>query len=530
MRVPSARRFFGALALLTVTVLAGATAATATPPDRLKVCVVALNEPHELDVFRAHLDPDRFEFVDLGAGAAARALGAGDGASASWLLDACTPDATCDMVVYSAEFAGRFFGKRGLSLSLQELEEASCQARCAGLFHRPQEVFLLACNTLATKDEDSRTPDEYLRVLLDHGFDQASAERVVALRYGPLGPSFRESLRRIFAGVPRLYGFSSVAPRGEYTAPMLARYMRATPDYARVLERTAGEAHRNEALLAAFRGTALTQITGLTAAEAGAVDRDRICALYDEGRSDADRLRIAHTLLSRADALSFVPTVEVFLTRHPPASLSTDARHVFADIQELSGTRDTLLQLVRNLNVSALKLELAHFAVLTGWLGQAEFHAIATDGARQLLRQRLTSEVVDIMCEITRHESLRGDFAATDIPQTLYGDAEGLRLLACLAPTDPRVRPSLIAALGSDDPVVREWAAHTLTRLLPLDEATLEHLLPYLRDPSPEVATRVRWLFQAQGAISSDVLRAVRQRDAALGQALDAQGRAPRRL
>ena len=54
------------------------------------------------------------------------------------------------MVVLTAEFAGRFFGSCGRSLSLQEMEEASCKARCDGLFHEPTEVFLLACNTLAT--------------------------------------------------------------------------------------------------------------------------------------------------------------------------------------------------------------------------------------------------------------------------------------------------------------------------------------------------------------------------------------------
>ena len=32
---------------------------------------------------------------------------------------------------------------RASSLSLQEMEEASCQARCTGLFRRPREVFLL---------------------------------------------------------------------------------------------------------------------------------------------------------------------------------------------------------------------------------------------------------------------------------------------------------------------------------------------------------------------------------------------------
>ena len=190
-------------------------ASAPVPPTRLKVCMVSLNEPHEAEVFRQSLDPTRFEFIDVRAAAnAARPPRLGDPADAPWLVNACTTDVRCDVMVYTAEFAGRFFGKLG-SLGLQEMEEASCQARCDGLFRQPAEVFLLACNTLATKSEDRRTPQEYLQVLLDHGFDRSSAERVVELRYGALGPSFRESLRRVFAGVPRIYGFSSVAPRGE---------------------------------------------------------------------------------------------------------------------------------------------------------------------------------------------------------------------------------------------------------------------------------------------------------------------------
>src|SRR4029453_16551367 len=172
-------------------------------PRRLKACVVWLNEPQELEAFRTYLDPRQFEFVDIRAAVSAArppASPGGAGAPGSWLLDACTPETNCDLMIYSGEFAGRFFGKHGVSLSLQEMEEASCQARCAGLFRRPLEGFLLACNTLAPKDEDSRTPEDYLRVLLDHGFDRPEAERVVELRYGPLGQSFRESLRRIFAG------------------------------------------------------------------------------------------------------------------------------------------------------------------------------------------------------------------------------------------------------------------------------------------------------------------------------------------
>jgi len=494
------------------------------PPRRLKACIVSLNEPQEVDAFRTYLDPRQFEIVDIRAAASAtrppESRGSAGAAPASWLLDACRPETTCDLMIYSAEFAGGFFGKNGASLSLQEMEEASCQVRCAGLFRRPLEVFLLACNTLATKDEDSRTPDDYLRVLLDHGFDRPAAERVVEVRYGPLGQSFRESLRRIFAGVPRIYGFSSVAPRGQYTAPMLARYLRGQPDYAGALLRRTGDTQPNKALYDAFKGTSFTQTIGLTAIEATAVDRDDVCALYDETRPVVGRLALARNFLSRPDALTFVPTLEVFVSRHPPESLSPPERAVFAEIQHLDAARTAVLELVRSLNVSALKLELAHFAVLVGWLGQAEFHTLAVDGARQLLRQifyrPLTGEAVDIMCEITKRESLHADFSADDIPPLLYLDADGFRLLACLAPSDPHLPSRMLRGLESADPAVRTWAAYAIAQLLPLDDAVLEGLVSYLDDPSPEIEARMRWVFQAQGTLSP---RITQLRMAAIGPA-----------
>ena len=458
---------------------------------RLQACFVGLNEPDEADVFRSHLDLDRFELVDIPPPARIEGGGA---TPTGWLLDACSARLRCDLVVVSGEFAGGFFGKGG-SLSLQAMEEASCQQRCAGLFRQPREVFLLACNTLASKDQDSRTPEIYLQVLLEHGFDRALAERVVELRYGPLGPSFRESLRRIFAGVPHLYGFSSVAPRAEYSAPMLERYLRGTPDYALALGRETG---RNAALRAAFAGTSLTETTGIVATEAGARDRDYICALYDESRSLAERLLIAYGLILRPDALRFIPTLQIFLSRHPPESFTRTERSVFVGIQTADSARDAVLELVDRLEVSALRLELAHFAALVGWLEPAELHILAAEGAAQLLRRSLTSEAVDVMCEITKHASLRDDFTADDIPAQLYVDAEGLRLLACLAPADPRVGSRMLPALRSPDPVQRQWAAYALTQLRPSDPRVLAELVPYLHDPSPEIAARIRWLLQVQ--------------------------------
>lgn len=494
---------------------------------RYRVCAFSFHSPDELEVFKSRLPPDRFDVLDLSPhltmpppGPASAATPADGVRPTSWILNHCKPEVSCDVVVYSAEFAGRFFGKYGASLSLQDMEEASCQARCKGLFHDPQEVFLLACNTLATKDQDSRTPDEYLRVLLEHGFDQASAERVVELRYGPLGPSFRESLRRIFMGVPRVYGFSTVAPIGLYTAPMLQRYFRAKGDYGAYLDRAEFDASPNRELLKAMAGTGIVQIAGLRASEPGAADRDLVCDVYDDDQSIADRLEIVEELVSRDDFLSFVPTLEVFFNRHPPAQYDAEARRVFEDIQDQDKARAQVLDLVFDLNTSVIKMELAHLALHLEWMTREQFRAIAINGAKEMLQQPLTSEVVDITCEITKHEPLGDAFTSDDIPASLFRIPEGLRMIDCLKPQDPTTTMRLLASLDDPDVVVRLWAAFAVSRRLPLGEAQQKQLAWHLGDQSPELRERVGWTLRAQGTPSPLVLEEIARRDPSLAALL----------
>src|SRR5205085_12245235 len=140
----------------------------------------------------------------------------------------------------------------------------------------------------------------------------------VGTRYGPLGPSFRQSVRRIFMGVPRIYGFASVAPTGDRTAPLLERYFDAKGDYERYLEQADRDTGRNAELLGAFRDTGLVQTPGLMLTEPAAADRSLVCRLHDERQPVATRLRVIAHLMERDDVLSFVPTIQLFFARHPP--------------------------------------------------------------------------------------------------------------------------------------------------------------------------------------------------------------------
>lgn len=479
---------------------------------------------------KSHLSPTDFDFIDLTPadvpgeeGAASVPLGPSPvlRTTPGWLLDRCASDLRCDVVVFSGEFAGGFFGSYGIFLSVEEMEEASCLSRCRGLFHDPREVFLLACNTLATKSADDRTPDEYLAVLLGHGFSRADAERVVELRYGPLGPSFRESLRRIFMGVPRIYGFSSVAPRGEVTEPFLHRYFQSKGDYARYLTRAGRDSAPNAELLASFKGTSLVQTTGVTPLEPVAADRAMVCSLYDETKTVGERLRIVQQMLTRRDFLSFVPTVGLFLSRHPPDRFVGEERRLFSDIQSLEAPKRELTELMYRVRVSALKMQMAHLAMQLGWITPDQYSRLAVEGATQLLAEPFSTEVVNVACEVTRYAPAGAGLRSEDIPEDLLWAAEGYRMLDCLAPADPQLSVRMLVGLENIDEATRLWAAYALSRRRPLDDAVLTAMARRLTDPSAGVRDRLRWTFEAEAPLSPAVLAAIRGRDPLLAKALE---------
>ena len=487
---------------------------------RLRVCTFNFNDSEEIQAFTAHLPQEEFAITDL------QLHQSGPDSS---LLQICRPNLHCDVVVWAGEFAGQFFGRSGASLSLQQMEEASCQRRCDGIFHQPQEVFLLGCNTLATKDKDSRTPEQYLRVLLDHGIDGGVAERATQLRYGPIGSSFRVSVRRIFMGVPRIYGFASVAPRGDYSAELLDAYFHARNDYARYLRSSIGSTALNKQILSTFVETNLVQAAGLTPSEPGAKARALLCGLYDESQRVVARLHMVQDLMEHGDFLAFVPAIQVFLSRHPPVELSSDEGRAFHDLQRQEGARAQLLPLVRALGVSAVRMEMAHLAAELDWMPHSEFHQLAIDTARHILGLSLTSEMVDVMCEITKQEPIGNAFSVETLPEWAFADPEGLRLLTCLAPEDFRVNARLAASLDSSNADVRGWAAYALSKRLPLSENVLQDIATHLDDPSPQVAERLSWMLRASAPLSTRVMTTITARAPHLAHELyDSEQRAGR--
>src|SRR5690348_15742182 len=185
------------------------------------VCTVTVNSPNEKETLRRILPEDKFQFVELV-----------ERGRPDWLASACRQQLRCDVLVVSGHFDGgtEFYSDRldaRESLPVTELERASCSAACSGLFAQLKEVYLFGCNTLNPATPES-TAAEVARSLVRAGQSRGDAERVAQALNARHGESNRDSMLRIFARVPVIYGFSAMAPLGIAAAPRLGRYLQSS--------------------------------------------------------------------------------------------------------------------------------------------------------------------------------------------------------------------------------------------------------------------------------------------------------------
>lgn len=210
------------------------------------VCSMTFNSADEKQVFKQYLTPMGYEQVEL----------VPQNKDPEWFSKACASVKTCDILVISGHFGGIFFGEQSsATISLNELISARDKSLCPSILDKPKSVFLMGCNTMASKLPDHRNVSDYLRVLTGDGFPLNLAEDVAAARYLNFGQSMSEIMSRVFNKTELLVGFDSTGPLGAQAAPKLKKAF----DQTSAKDKNITGISR-DAILSAFKGTNLRAI------------------------------------------------------------------------------------------------------------------------------------------------------------------------------------------------------------------------------------------------------------------------------
>ena len=410
-------------------------------PDKFTICAITINSDDEKKVFQAQAakDPKKFNpVVEL--------TNMGD--SNDWFSKACSSGIRCDQLVISGHFGGDFFGESGKSLSLRELETAGCSKSCEGILSKPYEVFLFGCNTLSGKEGDSRTPAQYLQVLLIDGIPLAQAELVVQSRYGAIGDSHKASMQRAFGGESKqLYGFDSVGPSGKNVKGFLNNYFTKV-SAANQLEKQ--QAKRmldkvdmaNKALAESLKSTAFSQCASVNLNDEKS---QKVCGLLDSRKSKGQKLDLTIELLGQEDYLLYLPAINTFMKDIQYESLSEEDKKTFDLIKNNTVIKQQLLGLIDQTHGLGLKAEWILLAHNKGYLSDKETSQKITFEIEKIFSKRLSMTDSDRICSLFGDISPYIKISDKNLISRYIGPEE-IQAFSCLVPiSDPLLAQRIIS-------------------------------------------------------------------------------------
>jgi hypothetical protein len=385
--------------------------AHAAPAAERTICTITVNSADEKEAFRRHLPAERYRFVELV-----------EKGRPDWLRSACERKIACDVLVVSGHYnAGDVFYSDRLEsneyLRVDELERASCSDSCPALFSRLKEVYLFGCESL--------NPD--------------------ASRYSSShGDGGQERMRRIFAGVPVIYGFSGSAPVGAAAATLLERYFGGGAGEV-------GSGRRSSRLLDVFARSGMVATRGAPQSQAARLD---ICPFFDERLSAAQKLSFIHATMRRDrmghPSASFKRIDGLFAGLTDSEKQSPAFALALAEISIDDATRAAYLAALRAIDQPALRVRMIALAATLGWLthDQQTDEVVATIN-EILARRAIGLAEVAAICSMNAAGELDGELARVTVAPALEASAAVSASLACLGDRVARVR--VLNALTSAD-------------------------------------------------------------------------------
>ena len=462
------------------------------------VCSMTLNSKDEREVFKKHLG-DSFNFVELV-----------NPNNTKWLKKGCESQIQCDILVVSGHFGGSFFGSSG-RLSMEVLENSSCQSSCKGLFEFPKEVFLFGCNTMAGKQPDSRTMQEYADILYNEHRDvyptRLMAEEAAAYRYSSLGTQTQDRMKKVFKNA-RIYGFYSTSPSGKNISPRLHKYFKSLPeDYRSHLKKFPTD-EENTFWSKAMTGQYIRSANGAKNSE------NPICILFGS-QPIYKKLSWIDSVFTSKNVLAYAPNINEYLfslekrfgphwDKWPNEEVSYMEHLQFH--KRAKAKVGTFLEkpIEGLLNV---QFNLLGLGSKLGWYEPSERKVIQRRLLRDLFSTNLTLEQKDLVCSI---ENIQMDLKLEDLPQEKW-NRYTIIALGCVRPPNEEIHMALAKALTDTDKYVREKAAWALGKIKPKSLKVLFFITEFLKHDKSYVRGSAAWALGEIKPLNKEIHMALAQ-------------------
>ena len=497
------QRFFNALLFLAA-VLFLSPAAGENSPQRFQVCSMTLNSSDEINIFKQNLNPDHFEFVELVPSQYDPKASKRQGRRQRWFSSVCAEkNLKCDVLVVSGHFAGLFFGKNNYILSLTELEKTACQNSCPGVFNQLKEVYLFGCNTMAGKKNSTRTPEEYIRVLVEeHSTPQDMAERVAAGRYSVLGPTFKEKMEYVFSPQTKIYGFTDISPLGSQVRGVLQDYFfQLRSQYGSYYNYLIHDFYRQKDVQKEnkyFRDTvgrisSVSQSSGMPLSHFRQKTYDKICTLYSDQASTLEKMQTVKNLFESGEGEFSFFSIQQFLANRQ-SQLSSSAERLLDEIKSMDDVRVKFINAYNQLNPRLVYIKSLVLNVLKSfdWVesGLYERHL---NGLLSALIRKPTRQSYDTLDALFNYDKLDPSYINLDYAQ-MNQEREYLQNLWSILVMDiieeqsfqfQRDLMNYCLEQKNNDPVICYQALKTLGHIGVEDKGILDVMKVFLSDNDP---------------------------------------------
>lgn len=414
------------------------------------LCTITINSNEEAELFKKHLPAKDWNFIELTTEDA-------QSENKNWFQQACKKNISCDILVISGHFGGSFFGKSKFNLSMDELETRSCESDCSGILNNPKEVFLFGCNTLATKDVDLRTPEQYMQALLADGLPATQASQVVSFRYSSFGESFKDRMTAVFSKTPRIYGFSSKGPSGASVSRQLNNYLQSSQRHYENFSAMnfSSLPVKNENLFSAMSNTSFVQASG-SLLSMKKVEEKPYCYIRSEKQTRLQKLKYIEQVFEKGNAIPIISHIENFIhsVRTSATPLSPEEQKVLDD---LTGNQKIMKELTAVLKLNSeiyipLKVEILKTLQDLN-IASAEFVRASVRDMVDL-KTPFTDIRRDMLCSTNFNLSI----PASVIPEARWSELNFITAMMCLKSKDAAIQEKILFQLMAKDLVIRGTA------------------------------------------------------------------------